>query len=189
MKTADEVAAELLGVPYGQLDAPAQKVVRHIAQRLSISRNTAHDHEANITFGQRAADAVARFGGSWIFIAIFAALLVAWVGLNSYFLVRSHEDFDPYPYILLNLFLSMLAAIQAPIILMSQNRHAERDRLDAAHDYEVNLKAELEIMLLHEKMDLLRQEQWVHLLSLQQEQLRLLERLAANGEGAPPTAA
>jgi uncharacterized membrane protein len=86
-------------------------------------------------------------------------------------------SFDPYPYILLNLFLSMLAAIQAPIILMSQNRQAYKDRLSAEHDYEVNLKAELEIMVLHEKIDLLREEQWSELLSIQQEQLRLLSKL------------
>jgi uncharacterized membrane protein len=87
------------------------------------------------------------------------------------------ESFDPYPYILLNLFLSMLAAIQAPIILMSQNRQAHKDRLSAGHDYEVNLKAELEIMALHEKMDLLREKQWSELISIQQEQLRLLSQL------------
>ena len=124
--------------------------------------------------GQRAADAVATFGGSWTFIAIFAAILIAWVGLNSFILVKYDKNFDPYPYILLNLFLSMLAAIQAPIILMSQNRQADKDRLNAEHDYEVNLKAELEIMLLHEKVDLLREGQWGELLAIQKEQLRLL---------------
>ena len=101
-------------------------------------------------------------------------MLIAWVGLNSFILVRYDNNFDPYPYILLNLFLSMLAAIQAPIILMSQNRQADKDRLNAEHDYEVNLKAELEIMLLHEKVDLLREGQWGELLSIQKEQLRLL---------------
>ena len=100
--------------------------------------------------------------------------MIAWVGLNSFILVRYDNNFDPYPYILLNLFLSMLAAIQAPIILMSQNRQADKDRLNAEHDYEVNLKAELEIMLLHEKVDLLREGQWGELLAIQKEQLRLL---------------
>jgi uncharacterized membrane protein len=99
-------------------------------------------------------------------------------------LVRLHDVFDPYPYILLNLFLSMLAAIQAPIILMSQNRQAEKDRLNAEHDYEVNLKAELEIMLLHEKMDLLRQGQWAELLKLQTEQLQLLGTLIGHASTA-----
>ncbi|HEY3286116.1 MAG TPA: DUF1003 domain-containing protein [Gemmatimonadaceae bacterium] len=185
MRTANDVAAELLGVSYEALDAQAQKVASHIAQRLSIARNAAKEYEAAATLGQRAADAVALFGGSWTFIALFAAILVAWVGLNSYYLVRHHDVFDPYPYILLNLFLSMLAAIQAPIILMSQNRQAEKDRINAEHDYEVNLKAELEIMLLHEKMDLLRQGQWADLLKLQTEQLQLLATLTgkASTEG------
>jgi len=127
--------------------------------------------------GQRAADAVASFGGSWTFIIIFVAILVVWVGLNSFVLVRYEKAFDLYPYILLNLFLSMLAAIQAPIILMSQNRQEEKDRLNAEHDYEVNLKAELEIMLLHEKLDLLREGQWGELLAIQKEQLGLLRDL------------
>jgi uncharacterized membrane protein len=100
--------------------------------------------------GQRAADAVARFGGSWTFVALFAAMMFAWVALNAYLLASRGKTFDPYPYVLLNLFLSMLAAIQAPVILMSQNRQSEKDRISAEHDYEVNLKAELEIMLLHE---------------------------------------
>ena len=98
-----------------------------------------------------------RFGGSWVFIGLFALTMVAWVGMNTWVLARHGKAFDPYPYILLNLFLSMLAAIQAPIILMSQNRQAQKDRAGAEHDYEVNLKAELEIMLLHDKLDLLAQ--------------------------------
>ncbi|MEY3743119.1 MAG: putative rane protein, partial [Pseudomonadota bacterium] len=129
------------------------------------------------TFGQRAADAVAKFGGSWSFIMLFAITLVFWVILNSYILINYDKTFDPYPYILLNLFLSMLASIQAPIILMSQNRQGEKDRLNADHDYEVNLKAELEIMLLHEKIDALRTEQWNELIAIQKEQLILLGNL------------
>ena len=121
------------------------------------------------TFAQRAADAVAKFGGSWAFIMLFAAVLVCWVILNSYILINYNKAFDPYPYILLNLFLSMLASIQAPVILMSQNRQGEKDRLHAEHDYEVNLKAELEIMLLHEKVDLLREVQWSELLIIQKD--------------------
>jgi uncharacterized membrane protein len=159
------------------LDERARKVAHHIAGRKHIARNTAKELDAKTTPGQRAADAVATFGGSWTFIAIFTAILIAWVGLNSFVLVRYDGVFDPYPYILLNLFLSMLAAIQAPIILMSQNRQAQKDRFNAEHDYEVNLKAELEIMLLHEKMDLLREGQWSELLAIQKQQLRLLEDL------------
>jgi len=159
------------------LDERAKKVARHIAGRKHIARNTAQELDAKTTPGQRAADAVANFWGSWTFIAIFTAILIAWVGMNSFILVRYDEVFDPYPYILLNLFLSMVAAIQAPVILMSQNRQAQKDRFNAEHDYEVNLKAELEIMLLHEKMDLLREGQWSELLAIQKDQLRLLEAL------------
>lgn len=148
-----EAAAALLGRPFGQLDARAQLVARHVAERRHIARDLVH--ETAPTLGQRAADAVARFGGSWPFVALFAATLLAWVALNAWLLQRQGQTFDPYPYILLNLFLSMLAAVQAPIILMSQNRQAQKDRLGAEHDYEVNLKAELEIMLLHDKVDLL----------------------------------
>jgi uncharacterized membrane protein len=126
---------------------------------------------------QRLADRVAAFGGSWTFIIIFAAILLAWVLLNTLILARYRASFDPYPYILLNLFLSMLAAVQAPVILMSQNRQGVKDRLDAAHDYEVNLKAELEILNLHEKLDELREMKWSELITMQQEQLRLLTRL------------
>ena len=162
---------------YDSLDERTRKVARHIAGRTSVARNTVQESDARATAGQRAADAVASFGGSWTFIGLFGAVLVVWVILNSYLLVRVGGVFDPYPYILLNLFLSMLASIQAPIILMSQNRQAEKDRLNAEHDYEVNLKAELEIMLLHEKMDLLREGQWSELLAIQKEQLRLLGNL------------
>lgn len=186
MQKLDEIARKLLGVPYEELDERTKKVARHIAGRKHIARNTAKEFDARITTGQRAADAVARFGGSWTFIGIFAAIMVAWVLLNSYILINYSKSFDPYPYILLNLFLSMLASIQAPIILMSQNRHAEKDRLDAEHDYEVNLKAELEIMLLHEKIDLLREGQWGELLAIQKEQLALLGSLIEKKTLAEP---
>ena len=172
-----EVASRLLGVPYDALDERTKKVAQHVAERSRIARNITEDLDANITVGQRAADAVATFGGSWTFVGLFAATMISWVGLNTFLLVNRGTTFDPYPYILLNLFLSMLAAIQAPVILMSQNRHSERDRIHAEHDYEVNLKAELDIMLLHEKLDLLREKQWEELLELQREQLRLLANL------------
>jgi len=168
---------KLLGKSYDAMDRHAKKVARHIAERKHISRNTTLDYDETTTSGQRAADTVARFGGSWVFILVFAIVLISWVILNSYILVSYNKTFDPYPYILLNLFLSMLASIQAPIILMSQNRQAEKDRLEAEHDYEVNLKAELEIMLLHEKIDLLRENQWSELIAIQKEQLGLLDSL------------
>ncbi|HSW05692.1 DUF1003 domain-containing protein [Aquabacterium sp.] len=179
MHQREDIANKLLGQPYEALDQRAQKVAQHIAGRRHIARNLAEDTQDKPTAGQRAADAVARFGGSWTFVALFAGTMLGWVGLNSLLLLKQGQTFDPYPYILLNLFLSMLAAIQAPVILMSQNRQSEKDRLSAAHDYEVNLKAELEIMLLHDKVDSLRQTQWQELLQMQQRQLDLLAALMA----------
>lgn len=170
---------KFIGASYELMDARTRKVARHISERKHISKNLSKEFEDTATMGQRAADVVANFGGSWTFILIFAVTLICWVILNSYILVNYHKAFDPYPYILLNLFLSMLASIQAPIILMSQNRHAEKDRLNAEHDYEVNLKAELEIMLLHEKIDTLREHQWNALMAIQADQLKLLEKVLA----------
>lgn len=170
-------AEKLMATSYDAMDERAQKVVRHITERKHISKNTAINQNDSKTAGQRAADAVAKFGGSWTFIIIFGFVLVCWVILNTFILANYNKAFDPYPYILLNLFLSMLASIQAPIILMSQNRQAELDRINAEHDYEVNLKAELEIMLLHEKVDLLREGQWGELLTIQKQQLQLLTDL------------
>ena len=150
--------------------------IEKILHRSKQASDTDSDEE-QLTFGQRMADRVASFGGSWTFILLFSGLLVAWVVLNSVMLpmmLADKEGFDPYPYILLNLFLSMLAAIQAPIIMMSQNRQAINDRMSAAEDFEVNLKAEMEILSLHEKIDELRIEKWEHLLQIQQDQIRML---------------
>ena len=177
MHKPDEIASKFLGGSYESLDQRAQKVARHVAGRKHIARNVTKEFDAKPSFGQRAADAVASFGGSWTFVGLFAATMLVWVGLNAFLLLSRGKTFDPYPYILLNLFLSMLAAIQAPIILMSQNRQSEKDRITAEHDYEVNLKAELEIMLLHDKIDRLRETQWDELLQIQKEQLKLLADL------------
>lgn len=155
-----------------------RRVLQHIAEGMHISRNTNAEFDESLTLGQRLADRIATFGGSWTFILVFLGVLGAWVVLNSVILARAGRPFDPYPYILLNLFLSMLASLQAPIILMSQNRQAAKDRLDAAHDYEVNLKAELEVMALHEKLDTLREGQWQQLMALQEQQLALLAQIA-----------
>ena len=177
MHKPDDIATQLLGMPYAALDARTKRVAEHMASRKHISRNLAHDGSHAPGRGERAADAVASFGGSWTFVGLFAGAMVAWVGLNAFLLMNRGSTFDPFPYILLNLFLSMLAAIQAPVILMSQNRQAQKDRLSAEHDYEVNLKAELEIMLLHEKFDRLRQTQWDELIDLQKQQLAMLAAL------------
>lgn len=185
MRKPDEVATKLLGASYEALDERAKKVAEHVAGGKHISRNVTKDYDVKTTFGQRAADKVATFGGSWTFVGLFAAVMLLWVGVNTVLLMNRGKTFDPYPYILLNLFLSMLAAIQAPIILMSQNRHSERDRINAEHDYEVNLKAEMDIMLLHEKLDLLREKQWKELLEIQAVQLKLLAALIPKDAPAP----
>jgi len=172
-----DLAKKRFAVDLETLPEPEQRVIHHYGERRHISRDTNREFEKKLTFGQRLADQVATFGGSWTFIIIFAAVLLAWVLLNSFILARRGDAFDPYPYILLNLFLSMLASVQAPVILMSQSRQAAKDRVDAAHDYEVNLKAELEILSLHEKLDELREKKWEELIRLQQEQMQLLTQL------------
>src|ERR1044072_6701780 len=164
-------------VSLDELPEVERRVVQHLGERRHISHDTNLEFEKKLTLGQRLADRVAALGGSWTFIIIFAAVLLSWVLLNTLILARSSASFDPYPYILLNLFLSMLAAVQAPVILMSQGRQAVKDRVEAAHDYEVNLKAELEILSLHEKLDELRETKWVELLGMQQEQIHLLTQL------------
>jgi uncharacterized membrane protein len=150
------------------------------SERLILDALQARTHVARApldakTFGERMADRVAEFGGSWTFILLFGAFLVAWALINS--VILATRAFDPYPFIFLNLLLSMIAAIQAPIIMMSQNRQGKKDRENAEHDYQVNLKAELEIMGLHEKLDEMRTEQITRLLTFQQEQMDILTRL------------
>jgi len=157
--TADEAARKLLGRPAAELSEIEREVIKRIVSRGAISRDLSEDEVGDQSFGQRLADRVAAVGGSWGFIIGFGVVLVVWVGLNAWALgVAGLKPFDPYPFIFLNLMLSMLAAIQAPIIMMSQNRQAEKDREAARHDYEVNLKAELEIMALHDKLDALRHQ-------------------------------
>ncbi len=130
------------------------RILKSAAERRSISRNQNENFDNRLSFGDRVADSVARFGGSWTFILGFLAFLAIWTTANTVLLTR--DVFDPYPFIFLNLILSMIAALQAPVIMMSQNRQSARDRLEAEHDYAVNLKAELEIMALHEKLDEMR---------------------------------
>jgi uncharacterized membrane protein len=166
------LAEKLLHTGFDTLSERDQRVLTRMAQRTHITRDIDADFEKRLSLGERLADSVAEFGGSWTFIIIFGLALAGWVLLNSWILIGS--AFDPFPFIFLNLMLSMLAAIQAPVIMMSQNRYAVKDRIAAAHDYEVNLKAELEIMALHDKLDQIRSEEISALISEQQRQLQLL---------------
>ncbi|ARO13624.1 hypothetical protein BVG79_00264 [Ketogulonicigenium robustum] len=144
------LAEHLMKKPFADLTDRDRRVLLHMAERKPVARDPAQHDD---TLGGRIADKVASFGGSWTFIGLFALVLVSWVALNGFLL--THPP-DPFPFIFLNLVLSMVAAFQAPIIMMSQNRQAQKDRDAAANDYEVNLKSELEIMRIHEKLDELR---------------------------------
>jgi uncharacterized membrane protein len=152
----NDLSLRLLGRAFDELDPGESRVVEAIAKRAPSSRDAADIEDAQASTGDRLADRVAAVGGSWGFIIVFALILSGWMLLNSEVLQRVGLAFDPYPYIFLNLMLSTLAAIQAPIIMMSQNRQAAKDRLTASVDYEINLRAELEIMRLHEKLDQMR---------------------------------
>jgi uncharacterized membrane protein len=172
-----QLAEQLLATGIERLTERERRIVTALAQRTQISRDVNHDIDRHRTVGDRLADRVASFGGSWPFIVMFLAVLLAWIAFNGANLAGSHS-FDPYPFIFLNLILSMLAALQAPIIMMSQNRQAARDRLAAGLDYEINLKAEIEITELHEKLDQIRTTHLAELLRTQQEQLQILVRMS-----------
>ena len=165
---ADHVSRRWLGKATHDLPASEASVVRSTADRRPISEDVNEAFADRQTFGERLADRVAAFGGCWPFIIAFGVFLAGWTVLN---LLLSKEAFDPYPFIFLNLVLSMLAAVQAPVIMMSQNRQAARDRLDAGNDYQVNLKAEIEIMALLDKVE--------HLTARQEEQTEMILRLLA----------
>ncbi|MCA9028616.1 MAG: DUF1003 domain-containing protein [Planctomycetaceae bacterium] len=160
----------------GELSELERRVVESLREHELLSANVNQEFDQQITLGERVADHVASFGGSWTFILLFTAVLTIWVAINS--VAVMFRPFDPYPYILLNLVLSCLAAIQAPVIMMSQNRQEAKDRLRSEHDYRVNLKAELEIRHLHSKLDLLLTHQWQRLLEIQQLQTDLLGEIA-----------
>jgi uncharacterized membrane protein len=159
-------------------EARAVQLEKEIREKIRrgerVSKNINVVHGERLTLGDRMSDRLADTAGSWAFIGIFFLFLVLWIGINS--LQFLFHPFDHYPYILLNLMLSCLAAIQAPVIMMSQNRQEAKDRLRSEHDYEVNLKAELEIQGLHEKLDQLRDKQWQELLTIQQQQIDLLQQ-------------
>jgi uncharacterized membrane protein len=152
-----------------------KEVVRSMRRHELLSKNINTDFYKGLTYGEKLSDKIAAFGGSWKFIIFFVSMLLIWIVINT--IVLLSKPFDPYPFILLNLILSCIAAIQAPVIMMSQNRQEAKDRLRAEHDYKVNLKAELEIRHLNEKMDHLLMNQWQRLLEIQQLQTEIMEEI------------
>jgi uncharacterized membrane protein len=173
-----EYAREMLEEQLGDLTKLDEEVVESLARHEILSERpfSELEEERQLTFGERVADKVAEFGGSWNFIIGFGLMLLVWIGMNVW--AFHNQGFDPYPFILLNLILSCIAALQAPIIMMSQNRLETRDRQHAENDYKVNLKAELEIRHLHEKMDYLLHQHATRLMELQHMQLESLRELA-----------
>jgi len=162
MRTIPELALYWLKRHPDALTLGERNVLQSTVERRPVSRDTNETYEKHLSFGDRLADSIARIGGSWSFIASFGVFLALWALTNKWL---AGDAFDPYPFIFLNLLLSMLAAIQAPVIMMSQNRQSEHDRIDASHDYEVNLKSEIQIMALHDKLDQLRDDQLVTILT------------------------
>lgn len=166
----------LLESEKGELTSLERDVVRSMREHEVLSSNIEAEFERHWSFGERLADTIARFGGSWSFLITFGVFLVLWVGVNS--LALLWRPLDPYPFIFLNLILSCLAAMQAPIIMMSQNRQEAKDRIRSQHDYQVNLKAEMEIRQLHEKIDHLLSHQWERLVQIQELQIEMLSDLS-----------
>ena len=180
-----ETARHLLQTELEKLQGEERAIVERFIAKRQVARNVAREFSQNRTLGERVADRVAEVGGSWSFIIAFGVFLAVWMAINSFVLAKA---FDPYPYILLNLCLSCLAAIQAPIIMMSQNRQAAADRLRAENDYQVNVKSELEILQVHEKLNQLREQDWATLVELQNRQIEMLQQMLVQRD-APPTAA
>src|SRR5882724_3843217 len=180
-KFRKEYVKDVLEDELGELSALDNEVIESLQQHEILASNIAEQFETKLTFGQRLSDRIATFGGSWRFIILFGAVLFAWIILNGILLLN--RGFDPYPFILLNLILSCLAAIQAAIIMMSQNRAEARDRLRSENDYKINLKAELEIRHLHEKIDHLLRRQYNRLFEIQQIQIELLEEIGRKSKG------
>ena len=158
-----------------RLGALEQQIIDRFVHR---ERARAAPSASEASFGDRLADRVASFGGSWRFIFIAVALIMVWMMINQ----RMAKAFDPYPFIFLNLVLSCLAALQAPVIMMSQNRQAARDREQATQDFEVNTRAELEIVALHAKLDEIRNQKWIDLMQAQEKQIDLLTKLTSTGD-------
>src|SRR5881227_124486 len=174
---------EVLEDEIGELSALDHEVIESLQKHEILSSDIEKQFEKKLTFGERLSDRIAEFGGSWKFLITFGAVIFVWIAANIALLAT--RAFDPYPFILLNLILSCLAAVQAPVIMMSQNRAEARDRLRAENDYKVNLKAELEIRHLHEKIDHLLRRQYNRLFEIQQIQIELLEEISQRKRGSP----
>ena len=166
---------QILESEKGELSNLDKEVLENLEKHEIISDDEESGQEWS--FGEKLADKIASFGGSWKFLIIFSIFLFAWVALNTFILIL-HKPFDPYPFIFLNLILSCLAAIQAPVIMMSQNRQEAKDRIRSKYDYKVNLKAELEIRQIHEKLDHLLSKQWERLAEMQEIQIEQLSELS-----------
>lgn len=175
LETRSEMIVDALAAQRGALSAVEKEVAEKAASHEAVASHLESELAGQATAGQRLADSVARVGGSWAFVITFVACLIVWMAINA--VALRGEAFDPYPFILLNLVLSCLAALQAPIIMMSQNRASARDRMQADQDFRVNLKAEIEIAGLHEKVDFLLHEQFQGLLAVQQAQLEMMNEL------------
>jgi uncharacterized membrane protein len=167
---------DVLAAERGEISALESEVLQSLKQNELLASNIYAEFDARMTRAQRWADRMAEIGGSWSFIIGFGIVVLCWIAINS--LLAFWRPFDPFPFILLNLVLSCLAAIQAPVILMSHNRMEARDRVRSEQDYKINLKAEVEIRHLHEKMDHLLKQQWTRLLEIQELQLEILNELA-----------
>jgi uncharacterized membrane protein len=171
----EKYISEYLTRETGEITELERTVLTSLADNTTITDKMDDEEHQKLTFGQRVADHVASFGGSWTFIISFGIFILFWISANVYWL--TNKGFDPYPFILLNLILSCLAALQAPVIMMSQNRQEQKDRERAKKDYMINLKAELELRMLHEKMDHLIINQQQELMETQKEQIEMLDEI------------
>jgi uncharacterized membrane protein len=178
-KYRKEYLLKLIADEKGELSNLELDVINKLTEYESISANIEKEFISKLTFGEKLSDQIASFGGSWKFIIIFGLIIFLWISINTYFLFA--KSFDPYPFILLNLVLSCLAALQAPVIMMSQNRQETKDRNRAEQDYKINLKAELELRQLHQKIDHLLIQQWERMAEIQELQLEMLAEIKKSG--------
>jgi uncharacterized membrane protein len=176
-----EYVEDVLEDERGALSHLEDQVVASLKAQELLSADTNEQFDRGLSLGQRLADRVAAFGGSWAFIVLFGGTIVAWIAVNTVGML--HRSFDPFPFILLNFVLSCLAAVQAPVIMMSQNRQEAKDRLRAENDFRINLKAELEIRHLNEKIDLMLSQHWRQLLEIQRIQMEVMEELTQRRPG------